>query len=366
MNSKRPAPFLTRSHIFTIVFFAVFLFLLYQMGHLLAPFSGALLWAGVIALALYPLYRKTNAVLRGRSGLAAFAMTLFTLLIVVGPAIGLLGVLASQTMDLYQWAAEGVKSGAALKFWTKASSFISDNILVLPFLADLDIRGLFMSGLSQVSSGLASRVGTVLRDTLLLLFNLIIMLIALFFFFKNGERYYQMTLDIIPFSREQKDSIAKKLHDTFAAVINGVFLIALGQGIMTGIGFALFGMPFPVFWGFLAAVLALLPVGGAALVWLPGALYLFITDATVRGVLLATWGTLLVSLPDNFIKPLLIGKRAKLPTFFLFLGILGGLQVYGFLGILFGPLIVTLLTAFVQIYREEFSGDKNGIVNEPL
>ena len=116
----------------------------------------------------------------------------------------------------------------------------------------------------------------------------------------------------------------------------------------------------------LAAVLALLPVGGAALVWLPGALYLFITDATVRGVLLATWGTFLVSLPDNFIKPLLIGKRAKLPTFFLFLGILGGLQVYGFLGILFGPLIVTLLTAFVQIYREEFSGDKNGIVNEPL
>ena len=75
-------------------------------------------------------------------------------------------------------------------------------------------------------------------------------------------------------------------------------------------------------------------------------------------MLLACWGTFLVSLPDNFIKPLIIGKKAKLPTFFLFLGILGGLQVYGFLGILFGPLVVTLVTAFIQIYREEFAGQR--------
>jgi predicted PurR-regulated permease PerM len=134
-----------------------------------------------------------------------------------------------------------------------------------------------------------------------------------------------------------------------------VFLIALGQGIMTGIGFALFRVPFAVFWGFLAAFLALLPIGGAALVWIPGALFLLLTGETLRGVLLAVWGAVLVSLPDNFLKPMLIGRKAKLPAFFLLLGILGGLQVYGFLGILFGPLVVTLLTAFVQIYREEYA-----------
>jgi predicted PurR-regulated permease PerM len=203
----------------------------------------------------------------------------------------------------------------------------------------------------------------VLRNTLFLVVDLCIMLIALYFFFRNGERYYAMSLDLVPFSAVQKESISKKLYDTFTAVINGVFLIALGQGIMTGIGFALFQVPFPVFWGFCAAVLALLPVGGAALVWLPGAAYLLLTGSKLSGVLLAVWGLLLVSLPDNFIKPLVIGKKAKLPTFFLFLGILGGLQVYGFLGILFGPLVVTLVTAFVQIYREEFAG--NGRPHEP-
>jgi predicted PurR-regulated permease PerM len=109
-----------------------------------------------------------------------------------------------------------------------------------------------------------------------------------------------------------------------------------------------------VFWGFLAAILALLPIGGAALVWVPAAVYLYLTGSAVSSILLAVWGVVLVSLPDNFLKPLLIGRKAKIPTFLLFIGILGGLQAYGVLGIFAGPLVVTLLTAFVQIYREEF------------
>ena len=324
------------------------------MGRMLASFSAALIWAGIIALALHPLYRRIVALLRGRESLAAASMTLATLIIVIGPAIALFTALVSQSVGLYQGAAESIKSGAAIELWNRLSAVISENVLTLPFLADLDIKEMLMNGLSQFSSSLASQVGAVLRNTLLLVVNLVIMLIALFFFFLNGERYYQTTMDLLPFTHEQKKSIARKFQDTFTAVINGVFLIALGQGIMTGIGFAVFGVPFPVFWGFLAAILALLPIGGAALVWIPGAIFVFLTGSTLKGVLLAVWGTVLVSLPYNFLKPMIIGKKAKLPTFFLFLGILGGLQVYGFLGILFGPLVVTLLTAFIQIYREEY------------
>ena len=227
-----------------------------------------------------------------------------------------------------------------------------------PFLAQLDLKGVMIKGLSQFSSSLASQVGTVLKDGLLLVIHLFIMLTVLFFFFKNGENYYRTAMDLFPFSSEQKQNIARKLHDTFTAVINGIFLIALGQGMMTGIGFAVFGVPFPVFWGFLAAILALLPIGGASLVWIPGALYLMLSQAMVNSILLTLWGVVLVSLPDNFLKPLVIGKKANIPTLFLFLGILGGLQTYGFLGILFGPLIVTLLTAFIQIYRDEFAETK--------
>jgi predicted PurR-regulated permease PerM len=357
LNSKQPQ-FLTRSRIFAVFFFAVFLFLLYQTARILAPFSTALIWAAIITLALQPLYRKVLTLLRERAGPASMVMTVLTLLLVIGPALALLAVLAAQAVDLYQWAAEGIRTGAFAEAWAKLTDYVSQKALSLPFLAGIDVKGILVQGVSQFSSSLASQAGSVLRDTALLGLNLVIMLIALFFFFRNGERYYRATMELLPFTPEQKKSIARKLHDTFSAVINGLFLIALLQGLMTGIGFALFGVPFPVFWGFLAAVLALLPVGGAALVWLPGALFLWLTGAALPGALLAVWGTLLVSLPDNFLKPLLIGRKAKLPTFFLFLGILGGLQVYGFLGILFGPLVVTLITAFIQIYREEYA-EKN-------
>lgn len=361
MTSKQTEPSLSRSHAVTVVFFAIFLFLLYQMARMLAVFSAALLWAGIIALALHPLYRKTVVLFRGRAGLSAAVMTFVTLVLVIGPALALLAVLVSQAVDLYQWASEGVRSGAAAELWTRLAASVSHTILSHPVLADFDIKGIFVKGLGQVSSSLALQIGSVLRDTVLLVVNLLITLIALFFFFLSGEDYYRAAMDLLPFKHEQKQSIARKFHDTFSAVMNGVFFIALGQGCMTGIGFALFRVPFPVFWGFLAAFLALLPIGGAALVWMPGALFLLLTGATLQGVLLAIWGLVLVSLPDNFLKPMLIGKKANLPTFFLFLGILGGLQVFGILGILFGPLIVTLLTAFIQIYREEYAANENKI-----
>ena len=355
MSSNQTPPFITRSHIVAIAFFAAFLFLLYQAARLLAPFSTALLWAAILALTLQPVFRKVVTLTRGRMGLAASAMTFVTLLLVIGPAISLLIALASQAVDLYQWASEGIKSGSFAEFWSRLTAYVSQDILSHPLLTGLDVKGMVIKGLGQYSSSLASQVGTVLKDAVLLAVNLMITLIALFFFFRNGESYYRSVLEMLPFSLENKQSIAQKVYDTFTAVINGVFLIALLQGVMAGIGFAVFGLPFPVLWGFLAALLSLLPIGGAALVWIPGVFYLLLTGETLQGILLAVWGTILVSLPDNFLKPMLIGKKAKLPTFFLFIGILGGLKVYGLLGILFGPLIVTLLTAFVQIYREEYA-----------
>jgi predicted PurR-regulated permease PerM len=218
-----------------------------------------------------------------------------------------------------------------------------------------DLKERVLQGLSDLSAGVASQFGALLKNTLSMAMNVLIMVIAVFFFFRDGEGYYRTALELLPFTAEQKETVAQKTYDTFRAVINGVFLIALFQGAMTGVGMAVFGFSFAVFWAFVATVLALLPVAGAALVWVPAAGYLYLNGAGVKAILLVVWGAVFVSLPDNFIKPLLIGKRANIPIFLLFLSILGGLQVYGFLGILFGPLIVTLLTALVKIYREEFA-----------
>jgi predicted PurR-regulated permease PerM len=355
--TSRPSLLFDRPHLFAAIFFAIFIFLLYQMAALLAPFSSSLLWAAIIALALAPLYRRLVVLVKGRTGLAAGMMTFSTLLVVVVPAVILLVVLVAQTVDIYQWASGLIQSGQLADAWGTFASPMIDRILQHPLLQGIDVKGFAIKGLGEVSSGLAAQLGGVLKNTVLFTFNLLIMLLSLFFLFRDGERWYASVTKLLPFTQDQQQAIARRFQDTFSAVVNGVLLVALLQGIMTGIGLALFGVPFPVFWGFLAAILALLPIGGAALIWVPAAVYLYLTGSAVSSILLAVWGVILVSLPDNFLKPLLIGRKAKIPTFLLFIGILGGLQVYGVLGIFAGPLVVTLLTAFVQIYREEF-GEK--------
>ena len=354
--SPQSQPLLTRSPLFAVVFFGLFLFFFYQMGRMLMVFISPLLWAAILTLTLYPLQRRITARLKHRQGLAAGIMTLITLLLVIGPAVALLFVLATQAGDLYAGMSAFVQSGKLTEAWEKITSTFLDKALQSSVLSGVDVKGMMITGVSDLSSGLAAQLGGVLRNSVIFAMDIVIMLIALFFFFRDGEAYSQAFIELLPFTKPQKKEITRKFIDTFSAVINGVFLVALLQGAMTGIGFALFGIPHAVFWGFLAAVLALLPIGGAALIWLPGAAYLYLTGSVLSGALLGMWGLLLVSLPDNFLKPLLIGRKANIPTFVLFIALLGGLQVYGFLGLLFGPLVVTLLTALVQIYREEYAG----------
>lgn len=355
MNDQPRTPLLTRAHIFAAVFFALFIFLLVQAARLLVPFLSALLWAGIVTLALHPLYRRLLGLVRGRASLASGVMTLVTAVLIIGPAVAALTALASQSVGLYHWATGLIQSGRLADVWSRIAESPLGSLLSLPAFEDLDIHGFVVENLGEISSGVAAQVGGLLKNTLLLAVNLIIMIVALFFFFRDGERHSEEVVSLLPFTAAQKEGMARRFKDTFDAVIAGLFFIALLQGLLTGVGFALFGVPFPVLWGFLAAFLALLPVGGTALVWIPGALYLVLTGATVKGVLLAAWGLVLVSLPDNLLKPLIIGRKARIPTFFLFLAILGGIKAYGFLGILFGPVVVTLLTAVVQIYREEFA-----------
>ena len=355
---------MTRTHIFVAAFFVVFFFLLYEAMRLLAPFSSALLWAGVIALATYPLYRKIRLFLRGRENVASIIMTLLTFVLVIGPTVFLFAALTAQVLDLYREVAHFIQSGKWVELWGRLKTSFLGDVLAHPFFDELDIKGLVMKGLRDISSGMATQLGSALKNTLLVLINFLIMLFSLFFFYRDGESFFNAAIEILPFTDEQKQSITRKLSTTFSAVLNGIFLLALLQGIITGIGFALFGLPFSVFWGFLAFLLALLPVVGAAAVWLPGAIYLFVSGHTLSAVLLGIWGVLLVSVPDNLLKPILIGKQARLPIFFMFIGILGGIKVYGVLGILIGPLVVTLVTVFIKIYRVEYASAKQEVPAE--
>jgi predicted PurR-regulated permease PerM len=287
---------------------------------------------------------------------AATLMTLAAFVAIVSPTVLVLTALAAQLIDLGHAILELVQSGRWTELQARLQASPVGRALASPLLAGLDLRATITDGIRNMTAAVAGQLAGLLRDALIFALNLVIMLFALFFLYRDGEDYYRGLMNVLPFPHAQKVSIAERLRLTFSAIVNGVFLVALLQGVMTGIGFALFGVPYPVAWGSVAFVLALLPVIGAAGVWIPAVAWLYFHGETGAAAGLAVWSVLFVSLPDNFLKPLLIGSRARLPTFFLFLGLLGGLAVYGFLGILFGPLIVTALAAFLQIYQAEYAG----------
>jgi predicted PurR-regulated permease PerM len=159
--------------------------------------------------------------------------------------------------------------------------------------------------------------------------------------------------DLLPMSEEHKDAIFARLYDTMTAVVQSMLLNAVAQGVLGGIGYWLIGgLTLSVLLGFLTAFSSLIPMTGAMAVWGSCAIYLAAIGETGRAIGLALYGFLVVSMVDNVIRPLFIGGRARLPTFLLLFTIIGGLQIYGFLGIFVAPVMVALLLSFVQIYRE--------------
>ena len=155
---------------------------------------------------------------------------------------------------------------------------------------------------------------------------------------------------LIPFAAKERENILKRMVDMIHATIYGGIVVALVQGGLGGLGFLIVGLPSPLFWGMVMAFFAFFPIIGAFLVWVPAVVILFVQGAYLKAVILSVWGTIVVSLSDNFLRPILISGTTQVHTLLLFFGILGGLKVFGFLGFIAGPLIITICLAIIDIY----------------
>jgi predicted PurR-regulated permease PerM len=220
---------------------------------------------------------------------------------------------------------------------------------------DIDLPALALTGANRASQFIAGQLTGIAKNLFVFLLDFLLMSFSLFFFFRDGEEFYRALRDLIPMEPEHKDAIFQQFYETVSAVVQGMAVTAVVQGVLAGIGFLIVGLPFSFFLGCASALSSLQPFGGAAVVWFPCTLYLFYSGTWGWGVFLLVYGIVVISGVDNIIKPWIIGERTKLPTLFLFLGILGGLQAYGFLGLFLGPVILATLVAFIKIYREEYA-----------
>ena len=185
-----------------------------------------------------------------------------------------------------------------------------------------------------------------------------IMLFVMFYLFQAGSGSFERVRALIPLAPNLKDKLIEEVKNVTWAVVYGQVMTALVQGFLGGLGFLIFGVPSPVLWGFIMILLSFLPLIGTPIIWVPAGILLILSGATFRGIGLLVWGAVLVMNVDNFLKPRLISGKSNIHPIVVLLGVLGGLRLFGFIGLVAGPLILALLIALIRFYEEEYLGVK--------
>ena len=347
-----------REQLFAVFFFLAFCFLLYQFYRILSGFLGPLSYAGLLAFIFHPLYSRVRALLGGREGTAAGVMTAATLLLVVVPAFYLLAVVTTESVALYEDVRDFVTSPRLQETLTHMrESRLGQLVHDAGIRAKIDVPGVVVSASQTVSGFLVAQAPAAAANVFRVVVNFFFAAFAMFFFFRDGGRMVAAVRDLIPMEAADKDVVVARFAETLSAVVLGSALTAAAQGVLGGVAYWALGVPFSVLLAGATAFLSLLPYGGP-LVWIGVAAYLALTGDYIRASIMAGWGALAISSADNIIRPLVIGGRTQIPTVFLFFGILGGLQAYGFLGMFLGPAVIAILVAFARIYREQYAGER--------
>ncbi len=320
------------------------------------PFLKPLLLGALLAGLFRPLYRWMTKVLRGRKSLAAALTLLLLFVLVAGPVSAFIGVVVNQAIGISNDAIPWVKEHLG-----SATAFNAHDWLVQRFPALAD----YVPQQEQITDGaakIAKATGAFLvagatnltAGTATFLLNLFVMLYAMFFFMRDGGAILERIFYFIPLDHEDEQRLLERLSSVTRATIKGTLVIGMIQGALAGVGFSVAGLDGAAFWGTIMAVLSVVPGIGAALIWVPAVIYLFIVGKTLTAILLLAWCAAVVGTIDNVLRPRLVGKDAKMPDLLILIGTLGGLFLFGPIGFIVGPLVCGLFLTVWDIYGATF------------
>lgn len=346
-----PTPSSFYPRIFAMVVAAV---LGYALFLIFAPFALSMTWAAILAFLLFPLNLRLRRRLRGRSA-AAGVLTALTPIILLLPLSAVSIDFFAQISTLLQ---KMQKSAAALDIKS-----LSD-LQQFPLIARINswlgahlgisaeqIQTWLIAGTREVLQRAASMGGWFFLGALGSLLGFAITMFLLFFFLRDGDAMLARGRRLIPLDDMRKERLFHQLSGVTRAIVVGTGVTALMQGVLIGIGFTIAGLPSPVVFGVLTALFSMLPVGGSAFVWGPGAIWLIIDGRWGFGLFLLVWG-LLVSGLDNVVRPMLISGRARISALAVFIGVLGGIPAFGSIGLIAGPVVLSLALALIEFAEE--------------
>jgi len=343
-------------------FFALFTLILYGAFLILTPFLTAITWAVILAILVYPLYAWLLQRFRGRATLAALTVIALITVIVIVPGIELGRFLVEEAVLLVQSLRslldENGKQEWLAKPWVQQLVSWWDMVSFRLIEFNINWKELLAQGAQSSSKLLVERVTGIAHNLLFFVINFIVALITLFFLLRDGKEFFTRLQRLLPMDREHQQRLFKNIVDAVLAVVHGSLVVGMVQGLLAGLAYYFLGVPFAVLWGVVTGFTALLPVGGSTLVSIPATIYLFLQGETIRAIVLLAWSLGIVGTVDNVLKPLIIGNRLGLPVLFLFFGILGGLALFGALGIVLGPVIFALLRALLALYSEGYQPEE--------
>lgn len=313
------------------------------------PFIVVLVLAIVFAVVLQPLYRSVLRRMNAFPGLASLITMLISVVCILIPLTFITIQITGEAQNLYTSITDG-ESETYLNTVIKSASDIMMQYFpsIAPSGAELSdsVDQYVKDGLAWLVQNLGGAFGGVAR----LLLSLFIFLIALYYFLRDGEKLKRTIIDASPLADTDDNAVITRLEQAINSVIRGSLTIALIQGVLTGIGFAFFGVPNFILWGVVAALAALIPGIGTSLVLAPGIAYLFIIGAMTPAIGLLVWSVVAVGLIDNLLGPKLVGKGMQIHPLIVLLSVFGGLAFFGPAGIFLGPLCASLLFALVSIH----------------
>ncbi len=332
--------------LFVIGISAVFLSMMHQ-------FLMTIFMAAIFSALLSPLYHKLLPLLKGREKAASLLTILIIVCLVLLPLSAIMSVVVTQAINVSQSVTPWVEK------FIEQPTFGSDFLRKIPYYEQLvPHRDMILQNIGNLvtntSKLLISSLSSITKMTFNAAIMSIIMLYTMFYFFIDGKKVLYKILYYIPLENKDEQQLLQRFTSVARATIKGTLIIGIIQGILCGIGFALAGIPSPVFWGCLMAVSSIIPSVGTAIVWVPAVLILSLNKDIGGAVTVGISCGLIAGNADNLIRPRLVGKDTEMHDLFIFFSTFGGISMFGIIGIIVGPIIAALFVTIWEIYGESF------------
>ncbi len=344
-----------KEHIFLIFILLLASLSFYYLYQVLSPFFASSVWAIILAIVFYPRFLKLQHLLKKKRILSALTMTLFVVVVIALPAGFLMVSLANEVIDFYHHLEEMIKTGRLQSYLNRIGELpllkgALERLKQYVDLSQADPFNFLLKNVQQISAFLFNQTSNLLKSISTFIVGFFFTLLSLYYLFKDGDHLLNRLKEIVPLPAKESELIIQRFKEMDSATIYGGLLIAIIQGILGGLSFWVLGLASPIFWGTAMAFLSFIPMGGTALIWGPTAIFLFIQGAFIKGFILLAIGVFIISMVDNILRPFFVGARTNIHPLLLLFAVLGGIQVFGMIGLVAGPLIAVLCITLIEIY----------------